>query len=273
MTTAYRSKPLSEILAPAADPEAQAQTDVKPAAAVAESYVPEKYRGKDVLSVIEMHQNAEQRLGQLQNEVGQLRGLVTDLSALQRPTPASQTAQQETIDVSSDDLLTDPVAAVRKIVQPEFDRRDAEKDKLAAETIVETEGAALLREFGNLDAIVASEGFQKFAQRTASRQADLVTAAQGHGLQQVRAARRLLEDYNDFQQATSSEKKTESGVDKARKVATESGGSGAPISSKPQIFESDVITLINSDPMKYRSPSFQKQLVEAIKEGRFVANT
>ena len=94
------------------------------------------------------------------------------------------------------------------------------------------------------------------------------------GLAQVRAARRLLEDYNDFQEAVKPEEApAETPVERAKKVATESGGGSGPISSKAQVLESDVIALINSDPTKYRSPSYQKELLAAIKEGRFVKNT
>ena len=84
-TTAFAPTPQSEILAPAADPTAEAPTDDKPAAAAEVTEVPEKYKGKSTEDVIDMHQNAEKRLGEIQNELGTMRGLVTDLSSLQRP--------------------------------------------------------------------------------------------------------------------------------------------------------------------------------------------
>jgi len=273
MTTAYTTRPMSEILAPAADPAAEAPTDDKPAAAAEEApALPEKYAGKTTEDVIEMHQNAEQRLGQIQNELGTMRGLVTDLSALQRPAPEPQPAEQEPVDVSGDDLLSDPRDAVMKILQPELDKLSAASDQQAANDLFQAEGKALMDTY-DVDAIVQSSDFQDFAARTPSRQADLEFAAKGTGVAQVRAARRLMEDFTDFQQTTSAEKTVETPVEKARKVVTESAGTGAPISGKPQIFEADVIALINSDPAKYRSPSYQNELLGAIKEGRFVKNT
>lgn len=269
-------RPMSEILAPAADPAAVAPTDDKSAATpetakVDPPAVPEKYSGKTVDQVIEMHQNSEKRLGQLQNEVGSLRGLVTDLSTIQRPAAEPQPAEQEPVDVSGDDILRDPVGSVRAIVKQDFDKQEEARVTSATQTLFETEGRALVDDYGDIDAIVSTDDFQTFATRTPSRHADFQVAATGEGIAQVRAARRLLEDYTDFKaQTTPAQDPAPTPVEQARAAATESGSVAAPISGKPQVFETDVIKLINSDRAKYQSPSFQKELTEAIKEGRYV---
>ena len=276
MTTAYRHRSMSEILAKPAESNADGQTKPEKkvqAPAEQSTELPEKYRGKTAAEIAEMHRNSESRLGQLQNEVGQLRGLVSDLSVLQRPSVDSSTDVEESVDVSSEDLLADPVSAVRKIVQPDFDKRDRKAQATTTETLVQTENAALLQDFGDIDAIVSTEEFQKFATRTNSRKMDFNTAANGEGLDQVRAARRLLEDYKDFQEQAAPKNQEPTPTEKARSVATQRSNTGAPISTKPQIFESDVIALINSDPAKYRSPSYQSELMAAIKEGRFVKSS
>lgn len=271
---AYRRRPLSEILAPAAEPQAEGQTETRkesaPEPKQEQPDLPDKYRGKSPQEIAEMHMNAEKRLGQLQNEVGQLRGLVTDLSTLQRKPQESQTAEQ--VEVSRDEFLDDPKEAVNKVLSHELGKRDKQAEMAAAEAQLNAELSALTQNW-DVEAIVTTEEFQKFASRTPSRQQDLMTAANGEGLAQVRAARRLLEDYDDFiaeKKSRESAEEKESPVQKAKRVATERGSSNAPISGKPKIYEADVIQLINDDPMKYRSPSFQKELLEAIKEGRFV---
>jgi hypothetical protein len=43
-----------------------------------EDELPEKYRGKSVKELVEMHQNAEQALGKQSSEVGELRKVVDD---------------------------------------------------------------------------------------------------------------------------------------------------------------------------------------------------
>lgn len=277
MVTAYQHRPMSEILAPA--PEQKEKVGTPKGAAVLktedkEQTIPEKYKGKSTAQVIEMHQNAEQELGRVRNEVGTYRGLVQDLSALQRKPLASETAEQEPVDVSGDDLIASPVESIRKVIKQDLDKLREENAENATTVQLQTENSALVTEFGDIDAIVSTEDFQQFATRTPGRQADFNTAAVGKGLEQVRAARRLLEDYNDFNQALKVDKKTDDGpIAAARKVATEGGGPSGSISAETQIFEYDVIELINSNPAKYRSPSYQKELLAAIKEGRYVKNS
>lgn len=265
----YKHRPMSEILAPQT-PEPQEGQTATPAPAPEASEVPEKYRGKSVEEVIEMHRNSESRLGQLQNEVGSLRGLVTDLSQVQRPTVTEQVEEVESVTVSGEEILSNPTEAVERIVQPHLDNLEKKKELDAAEAQLLAENAALVSQF-DIDAIVATPEFQQFASRTPSRQADFNTAATGEGLDQVRAARRLLEDFEDFQKQTAQpQTPTPTPVEQARNVSTESGSVAAPISSKPMIYEADVIKLINTDQAKYRSPSFQAELLEAIREGRYV---
>jgi hypothetical protein len=82
----------------------------------------------------------------------------------------------------------------------------------------------------------------------------------------------LLEDYQDFTANIPSapEETSPTPIEEAKAAATESGGGSAPVVTEEKIYEADVIELINSNPAKYRSPSFQKQLVTAIQEGRYV---
>jgi len=270
---------MSEILAPT--PDAPAKTaNAEPAPVAPEPApvgdppaTPSKYDGKTVEQVIEMHQNAETRLGQIQNEVGTLRGVVTDLTQLQRTPVAPQPVEQETIDVSGDDLIQRPVETIRKVVaqdnaaQKVIDDADAEERSLLAAN------SALVTDFGDINAIVETEEFQSFATRTPSRQADFVEAAKGEGLGQVRAARRLLEDFNDFQDALKPvipETPQPTPVEQARAVSTEGAGPSGSISVKETIYGADLLTMIKDEPEKYRSQTFQTELASAIKEGRYV---
>lgn len=307
MTTAYQHRPLSAILAPAPEKAPDGSTAAPVVAAPAVPEVDPKYAGKSVNDVIEMHQNAESRLGQIQNEVGSLRGLVTELSEIQR-SAAPSVEEQEPVTVSGEELIADPVEAINRIIKPQLEKAEAAAEQRTADSLVDTESRALVTEFGDVNAIVSTPEFQAFAQRTPTRNSDFHTAAKGEGMDQVRAARRLLEDFKDFQSLTAPQTTTiapdvlspvavapvqqiapqapvaqlpqvapvapaPTPVQTARAVTTEAGGVGAPLSGKAQIFESDVIALINSDVTMYRSPSYQAELMLAIKEGRFVANS
>jgi len=278
---------MSQILAPAPDVPVQTPSPAEPAAPVAAPEpvavvqppaTPTKYDGKTVEQVIEMHQNAESRLGEIQNELGTLRGVVTDLTQLQRTPVAPQPVEQETIDVSGDDLIQRPVETIRKVVAQDNAAQKVLDDAEAGKRELLVANTALVTDFGDINAIVGTEEFRVFASRTPSRQADFVEAAKGEGLSQVRAARRLLEDFNDFQDALKPVTPTETPpvtpaltpVEQAKIVSTEGAGPAGSITTKEMIYEADVLKMIQDEPTKYRSPTFQAELTAAIKEGRYV---
>ncbi len=269
-----KARSMSEIVAPAAEPIVKTPSVEPPVAAQepVKDALPDKYDGKTVAEVADMHMNAEQELGRVRNENHTYRGLVSDLTALRRPQEELQPKVQEPIDVSGDDLIQDPVGTIRKVVAQDLAEVRAEADAVTVAQQVTTEGKALVQDYGNIDDIVKTTEFQSFATRTPSRKADFNTAAVGEGLEQVRAARRLLEDFADFQEVTKpAEPITElTPVELARAAATSGAGPAGAITTQSQIFESDVIKMVTADPLKYRSPSFQAELSSAIKEGRFV---
>lgn len=280
MPTAYQHRPLSTILAQPAGEKAEAQTSEQPRdehgrfVAAEEPKdtpaLPEKYRGKSVEQVVEMHQNSEKRLGQLQNEVGQLRGLVQDLAQVQRAAPPATDVVKD-VDLSSDELISDPVGAIKKVVQSV--QAPTTEPEPAADPLdsldLHNETQALFQDYPDMEVILSDPAFSEYVNRTPSRLADQSLAADPDaGVDAVRAARRLLEGYKDIQSLTSAASQPDP-VAAARKVANESGHERAVI-PKDVIYETDVIALIQSDPDKYRSPSFQAELTSAIREGRFI---
>lgn len=268
MTIAYQHRPLSKILAPAAgQSEPQAQTGGQQPAA-SDDDLPEKYRGKSAKEIIAMHQNSEKRLGQLQNEVGQLRGLVSDLSQIQRAAQPT-TDELEDLDVSGDQLFSDPVGSIKKVVQRELKPLQEQQTKRAQDSEVERETNRLVADFPDMEQIALSEEFQKFVTRTPGRMRDRDIAAANEGLPSVNAARRLLEDFQDFQSSMKPDLPEPTPSISPVLVANERGHARARVPGEV-IYESDVIAMINSEPEKYRSPTFQRTLAAAIREGRYV---
>ena len=70
-----------------------------------ESKVPDKYQGKSLEEVVQMHQEAEKLLGRQSSEVGELRKVVDDYISSQTPTPAPQQYVEPEDDI---DYFTDP---------------------------------------------------------------------------------------------------------------------------------------------------------------------
>ena len=282
MTTAYQHRPLSNILANTAGTgDDEASTEEQPrnekgqfAAAETpeeDTNLPEKYRGKTQAEIAEMHMNAEKRLGSLQNEVGQLRGLVKDLADVQRQ-PQPTTEKAEDLDLSDADFLNDPVGSTKKIAEHVHASTKEDAPRKSVDDVeLEAETAALLSDFPDMNNLVSDPAFQEYCNSRPSRIRDAQIAATGTNVEAVYAARRLLEGYDDLRQAapTAQSKPEESPAEAAKAVSNEGGRGKAPV-PKDLIYEQDVIQLIQNEPDKYRSPSFQKELQAAIREGRFV---
>lgn len=274
MTTAFQHRPYSAFLVDAgAGPKPQTSESQEAGADAKNPELPEKYRGKTAAEIAEMHMNAEKRLGQLQNEVGTYRGLVRDLSAL-RPEPAASRTDPEPLNVSGDDVLADPVGTVRRIVQHSQPKDPAPAEPAVdplAQTDLVVERQRLDYDFPNVVEITSSPEFQDFVSRTESRQLDLQTAATGEGLEQVRAARRLLEDYQDFRSLAP--KKTDPAVEAARRVTTEGAPAHQPVTTGETYTQDQIVEMIQKDPARWRSPSTQAEILKAIREGRYVRSS
>ena len=77
--------------------------------------VPEKYQGKSLEEVVQMHQEAEKLLGRQSSEVGELRKVVDDYIASQTPEPAPQHQHVEPED--DIDFFTNPQSAVNRAIE------------------------------------------------------------------------------------------------------------------------------------------------------------
>jgi hypothetical protein len=79
-----------------------------------EPSLPEKYQGKSLEEVVQMHQEAEKLLGRQSSEVGELRKVVDDYISTQ----TQQAPQQQYVEPEDDiDYFTDPQAAVNRAIE------------------------------------------------------------------------------------------------------------------------------------------------------------
>ena len=68
----------------------------------AEDDIPEKYQGKAIKDIVQMHQEAEKLLGKQSSEVGELRKIVDDFVKTQLATNSPQEKDEEEIDFFAD---------------------------------------------------------------------------------------------------------------------------------------------------------------------------
>ena len=87
--------------------------------------LPEKYQGKSLEEVVQMHQEAEKLLGRQSSEVGELRKVVDDYISTQTQPPAPQ---QQHVEPEDDiDYFTDPQAAVNRAIENHPKIREAQQ--------------------------------------------------------------------------------------------------------------------------------------------------
>ena len=89
-----------------------------------EPTVPEKYHGKSLEEVVQMHQEAEKLLGRQSSEVGELRKVVDDFITSQSQQPAPQQYVEPEDDI---DYFTDPQAAVNRAIENHPKIREAQE--------------------------------------------------------------------------------------------------------------------------------------------------
>ena len=89
-----------------------------------EPSLPEKYYGKSLEEVVQMHQEAEKLLGRQSSEVGELRKVVDDyISTQTQSAPQPQHVEPE----DDIDYFTDPQAAVNRAIENHPKIREAEQ--------------------------------------------------------------------------------------------------------------------------------------------------
>lgn len=239
--------------------------------------LPKKLEGKTLEDIASMYVNLEKELGRQANEIGVYRDLVASLGDAKRKKDLAEADTEDSaIEVTSDDLFENPNDAISKIIKGALEKELKPLKQSQAQAAKQRQIEQLMTDYPDLEQIGADPDFQSFVERSPYRLAD---AQRWIETQDVDAARRLLSDWSDVNagkaesKATASEVATEKpprgNVKAARKAATESGGNASV--GKKMFTKADVIKLIQTDPDRYYSDSFQEELALAIKEGRFRA--
>jgi hypothetical protein len=227
-----------------------------------------KYRGKSAADLIKMHEEAQALIGRQSQEVGTWRSVVADLStAATRQAPPTP-AQEAALKITSDELLTDPAAAISKVVERALGKAMKPIEERQSLDQREAELQALNRDFPGFAKIGDDPEFHNWAQSAAGRRADAEAVAKGN----TSAARRLLEAWSDRQELLKATKQTTDGgkpqgVEGAKAGVTEPGG-GRSAPTGEIMDRNDIVNMIINDPDKYNGAAFQVKLMQAAKEGR-----
>lgn len=221
--------------------------------------IPDKYRGKDIKDIVQMHQEAEKLLGRQSSEVGELRKIVDDFVKSQIQSASSP--QQETDE--DIDFFSDPEKAIAKAIDKHPSLKAAEqtsKAMLQQQTLTQLQNTH--PDF--LD-IIKDTGFQEWVQGSAIRLELYQRADQQFDFD---SANELIATWKERQNVVSETAKVQK-EDRKRQLKAASTGSSSGSTEAPsrKIYRrADIIKLMQTDPKRYTQ--LQPEIMAAYAEGR-----
>ena len=235
-----------------------------------EDDIPEKYRGKSVQDLVQMHQELERfsgkqssEVGETRKEVSELRELVdsyiqTELSTKQAPQP-----QQDDGDKDDVDFFVDPQSAVNRAIDNHPKIREAE-----AYTQQYKQQAALSQlksSHPDMESILQDPKFAEWIKGSKVRTQLFVQADQQYDYDAADELFNLWKEKNQVVQQTAQAEKM--ARQNAVKSASTGNARGSVEGSRKKVYRrADIIKLMKSDPDRYSSLS--DEILKAYAEGR-----
>ena len=225
-----------------------------------EDDIPEKYRGKSLKEVVQMHQEVEKVMSRHSSEVGELRKVVDEYINTQ----TQSAPQQSNVEPESDiDYFTDPQAAVNRAIENHPKIREAEQYS------ANYKKQAALAELGNkhpdMQSILSDPKFADWIKASKIRTQLFVEADQEYNADAADELFSLWKERKTVAQQTATVEKQ---VRKQQLKAASTGntrGSGEG-ERKKTYRRADIIKLMKTDPERYQSLS--NEIFQAYAEGR-----
>ena len=243
-------------------PEEVVEQPEQPEEATVEDDIPEKYKGKDIKDIVQMHQEAEKLLGRQSSEVGELRKIVDDFVKTQLDTQ-KQSPQATTEEEDDLDFFYDPEAAVQKVIErhPKIKEAEAYTRQAKQASIVNQ----IEQKHPDFKEIVADNAFAEWVQASKVRTELYIRADQQFDFD---SADELLSLWKERRQAVSNtedlNKADRQRQAKAASTGTAKGSGEAP--SRKIYRRADIIELMQKDPKRYNAMS--DEIMQAYAEGR-----
>lgn len=222
-----------------------------------EDDVPEKYRGKSLKDLVQMHQEAEKALGRQGSEVGELRKLVDSYIV------NNTQAQKEEPVEESVDFWTDPEKAIEQRLANHPKIKELEQDKIRSAR--QASQAMLQQKHPDYQEILADGDFARWIQGSKVRTKLFVEADQNYDADSADELFTLWKERKNLSKATA-EVDASARKEQVRKAATGNARGSTNPPSKKTYRRKDLITLMERDPELYASRA--DEFLKAYAEGR-----
>ena len=228
---------------------------------VEEPSLPEKYQGKSLEEVVQMHQEAEKLLGRQSSEVGELRKVVDDYISTQTQPPAPQ---QQYVEPEDDiDYFTDPQAAVNRAIENHPKIREAEQ--YTEQYKKQSSLATLQAKHPDMQTILNDPKFAEWIKASKIRTQLFVAADQQYDADSADELFSLWKERKTVAQQTAKvEKQARKQTLKAANTGNARGSSAG--TRKKTYRRADIIKLMKNDPDRYQALS--DEIMAAYAEGR-----
>jgi len=226
-----------------------------------ESTVPEKYQGKSMEEVVQMHQEAEKLLGRQSSEVGELRKVVDDYISTQTTT---QAPQQQHVEPEDDiDYFTDPQGAVNRAIENHPKIREAQQytEQYKKQTSLST----LQAKHSDMQTILEDPKFAEWIKASKIRTQLFVQADQQYDADAADELFSLWKERKTVAQQTANVEKQ--ARKQTLKAASTGNARGSAEGSRKKVYRrADIIKLMKNDPDRYQALS--EEIMSAYAEGR-----
>ena len=225
-----------------------------------EPSLPEKYQGKSLEDVVQMHQEAEKLLGRQSSEVGELRKVVDDYISSQTQPPAPQQHVEPEEDI---DYFTDPQGAVNRAIENHPKIREAEQ--YSTQYKQQAALATLNTKHPDMQEILGDPKFAEWIKASKIRTQLFVAADQQYDAD---AADELFSLWKERKVVTQQTADVEKQARKQQLKAANTGNArGSTEGTRKKVYRrADIIKLMRTDPDRYTA--LADEIMEAYAEGR-----
>jgi hypothetical protein len=224
------------------------------------SNIPEKYQGKSLEEVVQMHQEAEKLMGKQSSEVGELRKVVDDYIQAQLSQQQAPVQQQEEDDI---DFFTDPKSAVSRAIENHPKIREAEQ--YTQHYKKQSALAQLQSKHPDMQSILQDNKFAEWIKGSKVRTQLFVQADQQYDYD---AADELFSLWKERAQVAQQTANVEKQARKQQvKSASTGNARGTGEGTRKKVYRrADIIKLMKTDPERYQALS--QEIFNAYAEGR-----
>ena len=227
---------------------------------VEEPSLPEKYQGKSLEEVVQMHQEAEKLLGRQSSEVGELRKVVDDYISSQTPVQAPQQPVEPEDDI---DYFTDPQAAVNRAIENHPKIREAQQ--YTEQYKKQSSLATLQAKHPDMQTILSDPKFAEWIKASKIRTQLFVAADQQYDADSADELFTLWKERKTVAQQTAQVEKQ--ARKQTLKAANTGNARGTGEGTRKKVYRrSDIIKLMKTDPERYQALS--DEILQAYAEGR-----